>query len=122
MNPPSDELRETLAQAHAALKHGNRSAARRWATRAIMLAPEREEPWLLMSTLASPRASTAYLKRALEINPHSQRARQRMHWVVRRLRATRHAQTETTQTSDSILHRPSNRNTNTLTHLHHTAQ
>jgi hypothetical protein len=86
MNTSSDELRHALLQAQVALQRGERNAARRWAWRAIALAPEREEPWLLMSALASPRGSVVYLNRALEINPHSKRARQGMHWAIRRLR------------------------------------
>ena len=88
MNTPSDELRHALLQAQAALQRGERNTARRWAWRAIALAPEREESWLLMSALASPRASVVYLKRALEINPQSQRARQGMHWAIQRLRSS----------------------------------
>lgn len=86
MNAPSDELRHNLLQAQTALQRGERTTARRCAWRAIALAPELEEPWLLMSAVASPRASVVYLKRALEINPRSQRARQGMHWAIRRLR------------------------------------
>jgi lipoprotein-anchoring transpeptidase ErfK/SrfK len=39
-----------------------------------------------LAALASPKASVAYLNRALEINPGSERARQGMHWAVKRLR------------------------------------
>lgn len=83
--PPS--ARHALQQAHDALFKGQRREARRWAEQAAALAPDSEEPWLLLAALASPRASVEYLKRALAINPHSKRARQGMHWAVQRLRS-----------------------------------
>ena len=68
------------------MQQGDRQAARRWAEKAAMLAPEAEEPWLILAALANPRASVKYLERALKINPQSQRARKGMHWAVERLR------------------------------------
>jgi lipoprotein-anchoring transpeptidase ErfK/SrfK len=77
-----------LHNARRALQSGNQLEARRWAQRAAALAPQSEEPWLLLAALGGePRASLAYLKRALEINPESQRARKGMHWAVSRQRA-----------------------------------
>ena len=60
--------------------------ARRFAQQAAKLAPDLEEPWLLLAALATPEASLEYLNRALEINPESKRARQGMHWAIQRLR------------------------------------
>ena len=79
---------EALRQAYQALRQGDRRAARRWAERAAALAPEREDPWLILAALAAPEASLKYLQRALAINPGSRRARQGMHWAARRLRQT----------------------------------
>lgn len=84
---PKDSAQPAIREAYRALRKGDRQAARRWAEQAAALAPESEEPWLLLAALGSPRASLGYLKRALEINPGSQRARKGLHWTVRRLRA-----------------------------------
>jgi len=83
----TDLILQTIAAAKRAMQHGDQRTARRLAERAVTLAPQREEPWLMLAALASPRASLAYLKRALEINPQSQRARQGIHWAVQRLRS-----------------------------------
>ncbi len=42
---------------------------------------------MLLAYTAALRASVAYLKRALEINPASRRARRGMHWALKRLRS-----------------------------------
>jgi lipoprotein-anchoring transpeptidase ErfK/SrfK len=89
MIPVNNETLSTLQvlqQAQLALKKGNKREARRLAELAISLEPTREEPWLLLAALGSPRASIAYLGQALELNPNSKRARKGMHWAVRRLR------------------------------------
>lgn len=77
---------QAIQNAHHALQKGDRREARRWAQHAVTVAPDREEVWLLLAALGSPRASIAYLNRALQINPQSQRARRGMHWAVRRFR------------------------------------
>jgi hypothetical protein len=79
---------KAIRQAYQALQKGDRRAARQWAERAAALDPEREEPWLLLAAVASPQASLAYLRRALEINPNSQTARRGMHWAIQRMRAS----------------------------------
>jgi len=83
----SGEISHTLKKAFQALKRGQRNEARRLATQAAALAPDREEPWLLLASVAAPRASLEYIKRALEINPDSKQARQGMHWALQRARA-----------------------------------
>jgi lipoprotein-anchoring transpeptidase ErfK/SrfK len=88
MNPAIKQAQQAIRQAQQAIKTGDKRTARRWADKAAALAPDREEPWLLLAALASPRASIAYLDRALEINPESQRARQGMHWAIQRYRNT----------------------------------
>jgi lipoprotein-anchoring transpeptidase ErfK/SrfK len=88
MNPEIDQTHHALHQAQLALKKGDRRAARRWAEQAAALSPHLEEPWLLLAAIASPRASVAYLKHALEINPQSQRARKGIHWAVQRWRTS----------------------------------
>ncbi len=77
---------EALANARQALQGGDRMSARRWAELAASLDPRREEPWLILASLAGPRASVAYIEKALEIHPQSETARQAMHWAAERLR------------------------------------
>ncbi len=80
-----DAYAHALRQARSALQHGERRSARRWAERAVALAPRREEGWLMLAALASPRASVSYLNRALRINPHSERARNGLAWALQRI-------------------------------------
>jgi tetratricopeptide (TPR) repeat protein len=75
-----------IAQANLALQAGKRSQARHWAEQALRLDPNSVEAWLVLAAIASPRASVEYLKKALEIDAHNQRARQGMHWAIQRLR------------------------------------
>ncbi|MCW5874064.1 MAG: L,D-transpeptidase family protein [Anaerolineales bacterium] len=69
--------------ARAALAAGRKPEARRLARQAAKLAPQQEEPWLLLAAMAAPTASLAYLKEALRINPRSTRARQAMRLAMR---------------------------------------
>jgi len=80
------QAQEALRNAQEALKRKDHRAARRWAEQAASLAPDQEEPWLFLAACASPRASLAYLERALEINPQSDYARRGMHWAIDRWR------------------------------------
>lgn len=86
MTSEQDSFNSALEKARHALQRGQRREAWRWASHAAALNPEREEPWLILAALASPQASPEYLKKALQINPASQRARMGMHWAVQRLR------------------------------------
>ncbi|MEW6651021.1 MAG: hypothetical protein AB1453_12645, partial [Chloroflexota bacterium] len=87
MSLPHSDARQILSAARQALKQGERNAARRLAADAARLDPQLEEPWLILAALAEPHASIDYLKRALQINPESQRARKGMHWAAQRLRS-----------------------------------
>ncbi len=80
------EIEQVLQNALAAFRSGDQRAARQWAERAIALAPGTEDPWLVMAAISEPHTSVACLRRALSINPASQRARQGMHWAVKKLR------------------------------------
>ena len=75
--PPSQALKLAMN----ALQRGDKHAARVWAQIAASLAPDMEEPWLVLAAVARPHASIAYLERALEINPDSQRAREGLVWA-----------------------------------------
>lgn len=86
MKSDPEIINKTLLNAQQALQRGDRQAARRWAEKSIELAPDAEEPWLILAALANPRASVKYLEQALKINPQSQRARKGMHWAAGRLR------------------------------------
>ncbi len=86
MNPDPTAAHQALLKARQALQGGDRPAARRWAELAASLDPGQEEPWLILASLASPRASVAYLEQVLKINPGSKAARQGMRWAADRLR------------------------------------
>ena len=79
---------EALQKARQAFRQGDHLSARYWAQQAAHLAPDQEEPWLWLAYVATPRASIDYVQRAMRINPDSPRARQAMHWAVKRLRAS----------------------------------
>jgi lipoprotein-anchoring transpeptidase ErfK/SrfK len=81
-----DPLRRALDNARIAFYQGDHSKARYWARVAININPEVEEPWLWLAAVSSPRASIAYLEKALAINPQSKRAHDGMHWAIKRLR------------------------------------
>jgi hypothetical protein len=78
---------QAVRQARQALQQGDSRQARSSAFQATRLAPELEDGWLLLAAVSSARASLAYLERALEINPTSQRARAGMHWALQRTRS-----------------------------------
>jgi lipoprotein-anchoring transpeptidase ErfK/SrfK len=84
---PRDAASDAILQANLSLQAGDRGQVRRWAERALQLDSSSVEAWLMLAAVASPRASVEYLKKALEIDPSNQRARQGMHWAIQRLRA-----------------------------------
>ncbi len=91
MSADSATADEAIREAYRALQRGDTRGARQWAHQAAVLAPEREESWLAMAAVATPRASVEYLGRALEINPGSQRATAGMRWALERVRAQNEA-------------------------------
>ncbi|MGZ6346186.1 MAG: tetratricopeptide repeat protein, partial [Anaerolineales bacterium] len=86
MNNDFEAAQQALINAQQAVRKGDRQTARRCAEIAASLSPDLEEPWLILAAVGSPRASVAYLERALQINPQSERARLGMHWAVDRMR------------------------------------
>ena len=62
--------------------------ARQWAERAAELAPQSEDPWLILAAVVSPRESVKYIRKALEVNPNSPRAKKGMEWAMQRLGET----------------------------------
>jgi len=85
MNSNFNAANQAIQNAQEALRKGDKRIVRRWAELAASLAPELEEPWLILAVVASPRASVAYLEQALKINPQSGRARAGMVWARDRL-------------------------------------
>jgi lipoprotein-anchoring transpeptidase ErfK/SrfK len=94
IDPPAQAY-QLVQQSMAALRQGEKDAARRLAEQAAGLAPEYEDPWLILGAISEPDSSVVYLRRALEINPQSQRAKDGMHWALQRMRA----RTQTVQPS-----------------------
>ncbi len=86
--PAPQPAQDLITRAYQALKNGDRPEARRLAVMASRLAPDLEDAWLILAALGTPEESLRFLRRALEIDPQSSRARKGMHWAVRRLRAT----------------------------------
>jgi lipoprotein-anchoring transpeptidase ErfK/SrfK len=86
--PAPQPAHDLITRAYQALKNGDRPEARRLAVMASRLAPDLEDAWLILAALGKPDESLRFLRRALEINPQSSRARKGMHWAIRRLRAT----------------------------------
>ena len=85
MNAEMIQAQKAIQNAREALRDGDRNAARRWAEQAAKLAPQLEDPWLILAAVASPKASVAFIERALKINPDSPRARKGMQWALKRL-------------------------------------
>ncbi len=100
------QVRQVLQRAYQAVRAGDRAQARRWATIATHLVPELEDPWLILAGVSAPEESLTYLKKALAINPASPRARQGMHWAIRRLRLARQAGPAQTQPARIPSHTP----------------
>ena len=79
------QVKSALLKARSALKNNDRMEVRRWATYALKLAPDTETAWLMLAAVACPNASIGYIQRALDINPHSDRAIKGMEWALRRV-------------------------------------
>ena len=86
--PDLQPAQDLITRAYQALKSGDRPEARRLADMASRLAPGIEDTWLILAALGTPDESLEYLRRALEINPDSSRARKGMHWAAQRLRTS----------------------------------
>jgi lipoprotein-anchoring transpeptidase ErfK/SrfK len=86
MTENADPLRKALENARIAYYQRDHYKTRYWARIAANINPNIEEPWLWLAAVSSPRASLAYLQKALSINPNSKRARDGMHWAIKRLR------------------------------------
>ena len=76
---------KALNEAKTLLRSGSRMEACRLAARAAELDPQNEEAWLIQAALAEPNESLAFLQKALQVNPASERARKGMDWARQRL-------------------------------------
>ena len=74
---------QALEKAYHALQRGDKQAARAWAQEAASMQPDWEDPWLVLAAISNPHAGEAYLKKALELNPESPRARAGLDWIRR---------------------------------------
>lgn len=86
MTSESDPLHQALLNARRAYQAGDHQQVRYWAQQATVLAPQREDGWLWLAAVSTPQESVNYLKQALKVAPQSRRARDGMHWAVKRLR------------------------------------
>ena len=72
--------------AREAFSGGDKLVARQFAVQAVELAPDLEEVWLLMASLAAPRVSLEFLSKALEVNPISPPAQEAFARAMEHLR------------------------------------
>lgn len=84
---PPGEFQRLIQAARAKAAH-NRPEARRLAEEAARLDTASEEPWLILGAISEGEESLNFLKRALELNPTSPRARQGIRWALQRMRQT----------------------------------
>lgn len=80
-NPLADQV---IADTYLALQQGNIKEASRLAQQARQLAPEKEETWLLLAYLSEPEQGLHYAQEALKIHPASKRARQAIHYLLKK--------------------------------------
>lgn len=92
MKSDPQAARKALHFARQSINSGDRSTARRWAEKAAALDPDLEEPWLILASIASPRASISYYEKALTINSQSEKARRGLHEAIRHLRKEQNSQ------------------------------
>jgi len=84
MSAELNQIREVIQNARQALRRGDHEETRRWAEQAARLAPELEDPWLLLAAVSNPEESMKYARRALSINPASRRAHKAVEWAAKR--------------------------------------
>jgi lipoprotein-anchoring transpeptidase ErfK/SrfK len=77
---------QAVKNAHQAARRGDRAQVRYWAERAVRIAPEREEIWILLGDLSQSEKRVKFYTKAVEVNPQSQQARQRLSQALKQLR------------------------------------
>ena len=96
---------QALAHAKKAYRTGDRRLARHWSAYAASLAPHYEEPWIFLGALAGDKASVEYFKRALQINPQSDRAQKGLQLALQRI--AKQSNEDTAQTPTALKETPS---------------
>jgi lipoprotein-anchoring transpeptidase ErfK/SrfK len=87
MNHQFIEARELIVKAREALRRGNKAYARQLGEKAVLLAPDMEDVWLVLAASdPNPQDALAYARKALEINPQSMRAHRGVEWASNRLK------------------------------------
>lgn len=76
---------ELIARARVAFAGGRRADARRCLWEALAADPESVKAWLMLASLAPPRASLGYVTRALELRPHDPIAHAALRWARERV-------------------------------------
>ena len=89
MSDPHLDALAALRKANSFFKLGKNLEARKYASEVIQNDPNTEEAWLILAALGTPKASVAYAKAALRINPNSTQARNALNWAYNRLKAVR---------------------------------
>jgi len=79
------EAQKIIQAALAILKRGDKETTRLLAQEANALAPELEQPWLLLAGLSEPAESLVYIEKALMLNPDSPTAQRALEWVNEKL-------------------------------------
>ena len=85
MNSNKVTASQAIQYAAEAIQRGDKRAARQWAQMAASLAPQTEEPWLMLASVSTPQASVEYIKQALIVRPGSERAMQALRWAQKRV-------------------------------------
>ena len=85
VNERSSQAQEAIQKARRALKADDKKSAYSWAKRAAQLDPKSEDSWLILAAVSKPEQSIKFLRRALQLNPNSQRAQKGMAWAERKM-------------------------------------
>lgn len=100
MNTKFVEAREHLTRAREALRRGDKESARQLGEKAALLVPEMEDAWLILAAADSnPDDALAYARKALELNPQSERAHRGVEWASGRLKQAHPEQSVVLNTS-----------------------
>jgi peptide/nickel transport system permease protein len=86
MHENKEKARVAIQDSLAALKIGDKVNARRLAIEASTLAPELEQPWLILAALSGLAESLVFIEKALLINPESIPGQHALEWVNQKLR------------------------------------
>jgi len=93
MNNKIIEARELIAKARESLRYGDKVSAKQLGEQAARLAPDMEDPWLVLAASApNPQAALAYARKALRLNPQSARARRGVEWASGQLKQAQASQ------------------------------